>query len=181
MARWDKEDIPHKGWVYVGIEDLAEGMNGFGGDIPYEQCEMCGNERIRYVHILKHPDYKGEIRVGCVCAEKMTEDYSNPNATEREVKNRYNRRKNFFRKEWTLKSNGNYTLRYKGKNITIMKSKYGPSWGVAYDGEFRWDYKGKKIRSLDVAKSLAFEMFDEMYESSRKIKGFWDGNRLVFR
>lgn len=33
MARWNKEGIPHKGWRYIGIEDLAE--RSFDDDIPY--------------------------------------------------------------------------------------------------------------------------------------------------
>ena len=61
--RWDKAEIPHKGWQYIGVEDLGEHAEA-GGLIDYEQCEMCGNERIRYVHLLEHPDYNGEIRVG---------------------------------------------------------------------------------------------------------------------
>ena len=53
--RWDKKDIPHKGWIEIGMEDLGEEAE-FGEEIQYEQCEMCGNEKIRYVHIMKHPE-----------------------------------------------------------------------------------------------------------------------------
>lgn len=24
MTRWNKADVPHKGWKYIGIEDLGE-------------------------------------------------------------------------------------------------------------------------------------------------------------
>ena len=48
MIRWNKADIPHKGWKYIGIEDLGEDVYP-GEEIRYEQCEMCGNEKIRYV------------------------------------------------------------------------------------------------------------------------------------
>lgn len=48
MARWNKKDIPHKGWKYIGIEDLGEDVYP-GEEIRYEQCEMCGNEKIRDV------------------------------------------------------------------------------------------------------------------------------------
>ena len=75
MARWDRPGIPHKGWNYIGIEDFGEDALP-GEEIPYEQCEMCGNEKIRYVHILTHPEFNGEIRVGCSCAAKMMENYS---------------------------------------------------------------------------------------------------------
>ena len=74
MARWDKTGIPHKGWQHIGVEDLGEGISS-GEEIPYEHCEMCGNERIRYVHILKHPDFPHELRVGCDCAEKLIIGY----------------------------------------------------------------------------------------------------------
>lgn len=25
--RWDKKDIPHKGWIEIGMEDLGEKLN----------------------------------------------------------------------------------------------------------------------------------------------------------
>ena len=28
MARWNQEGIPHKGWRYVGVEDVCEGAVG---------------------------------------------------------------------------------------------------------------------------------------------------------
>lgn len=74
MARWDNPGIPHKGWMLVECIDLGEGVYG-DDEIEYETCEMCHNEKIRYVHILTHPNYPGEIHVGCDCACKMTEDY----------------------------------------------------------------------------------------------------------
>ena len=48
MARWEREGIPHKGWKEIGIEDLGEDLES-GDDVEYEQCEMCGQEKIRYV------------------------------------------------------------------------------------------------------------------------------------
>ena len=71
MARWDLPGVPHKGWTLVGFEDIKEE----DPDADYETCEMCGNERIRFVHILSHQDYNSVMRVGCACAEKMTDDY----------------------------------------------------------------------------------------------------------
>ena len=68
LARWEREGIPHKGWKEMGIEDLGEDLES-GDDVEYEQCEMCGQEKIRYVHILQHPNFNGELRVGCVPAE----------------------------------------------------------------------------------------------------------------
>ena len=45
MLIWDKANIPHKGWEYIGIEDLGEDKCS-GEPITYERCEMCGNDRL---------------------------------------------------------------------------------------------------------------------------------------
>ena len=94
MSEWNKPGLPHKGWTCVDVIDLAEGIDETES-IPYKQCEMCGNEKIRYAHVMSHPDYPDEIYVGCVCAEKMTGDYVNPRRCENELRNRAQRRKNF--------------------------------------------------------------------------------------
>ena len=53
-------------------------------------------------------------------------------------------------------------LKYKGRYITIMQSKYNQSeYGVAYDGEYIWRYQGRKIRDIHTAKLVAFEIFDQ--------------------
>lgn len=179
--RWDKKDIPHKGWIEIGMEDLGEEAE-FGDEIQYEQCEMCGNEKIRYVHIMKHPEFLGKLRVGCICACHMTDDYESPQARERELRNRVQRKKNFMKREWRqVIKTGNYTLKYKGEHITIMRSKYGPGWGVIYAGEYCWDYHGKKIYDFDTARLVAFNLFDEMYNSRREAQPYWDDDRWIYQ
>lgn len=180
MARWNSAGIPHKGWKYLGIEDLGEDLLP-DEEVEFEQCEMCGKEKIRYVHLLEHPDYHGEIRVGCVCASKMIDDYVNPQEREKDLKNRINRKKNFLKQEWRYKPDtGNYTLRYKGDYITIMKSSFGAGWGVIFQGERRWDYHGKKITDLHSAKIVAFDIFDELHESNHQAQPYWDGIRWIY-
>lgn len=156
---WDKSDIPHKGWTEVDIIDLGEEAEP-GEQIEYETCEMCGNEKIRFVHVLTHPDFNGEMRVGCVCAERMTDDYVNPERRENEVRNRANRKYNFMKQEWYRNAKGNYVLKYKGQFITVVPSRYGAGFGVYYGGQSVWDYKGKKIMDLQTAKLAAFDAFD---------------------
>ena len=46
MNLWDQPNIPHKGWSYVGIVDLGEECS-YDEEVEYEQCQMCGKERIR--------------------------------------------------------------------------------------------------------------------------------------
>ena len=157
MRSWDKHGLPHKGWILEGVEDIKEGYENGGGE--YETCEMCQNERIRYVHILSHPNFEGILRVGCVCACKMTEDYDTPCKYERRAKNRANRRSNFLKQEWKQNFKGNYVLKYKGENITAIKRN--GSWGFCCDGRWIWRYKDQRIYDLDTLKMAAFEAFDE--------------------
>lgn len=181
MAHWDKPNIPHKGWTEIGMEDLGEEIEP-GEEIKYKQCEMCGNERIRYVHILSHPEYPGEIHVGCDCAERMTEDYVNPDKNERNLRNRVNRKRNFMKQVWHINPRtGNYVLRYKGENITIMRSRYGSGWGVIYANKSYWQYNGRKINDLHTAKLVAFNFFDENHESRGQAQPYWEDGRWLYR
>ncbi len=73
-SRWDQPGVPHKGWHCLDVVDLrADG--GPADETDYATCQMCGNEKIRYVHIMEHPDLDENFEVGCVCAEKMSDDY----------------------------------------------------------------------------------------------------------
>lgn len=122
---------------------------------------MCGNEKIRFVHGLINPDFDGEMNVGCVCAEKMTNDYVNPERRENEVRNRANWKYNFMKQEWYRKANGNYVLNYKGQFITVVSSRYGGGFDVYCGGQKIWTYKGQKITDLHTAKLAIFDAFDE--------------------
>ena len=77
MNYWNKENIPHKGWRNIGCEDLEEATH---------VCDMCGKEEIRYVHTMYHPEAEDYFKVGCVCAEKMTNDYNTPKEQLKEMK-----------------------------------------------------------------------------------------------
>ena len=103
MPNWNKQGIPHKGWQCVDVFDLREDAKSID-DIEYEQCEMCGNEKLRFVHVMKHPEYHEILHVGCVCAEKMSGDYENPRKREKELKNKAIRRRNFNRTNWRYNS-----------------------------------------------------------------------------
>tara|TARA_R110000868_G_scaffold73509_6_gene213123 strand:- start:2145 stop:2597 length:453 start_codon:yes stop_codon:yes gene_type:complete len=67
MRYWDRKDVPHKGWMNIGCEDLESATH---------ICDMCGKEEIRYVHTMYHSEMEDYYKVGCVCAEKMTDDYN---------------------------------------------------------------------------------------------------------
>lgn len=167
MGEWNRIDIPHKGWDCIDVIDLAEDVVP-GDEIQYEQCEMCGNEKIRFVHIMRHPEFAGELYVGCVCAEKMTDDYVNPKKCEIVLKNRSMRRRNFNRQAWRFNTaKHTYSKKYKGEYITIMESQYG-NWGVFFANQKVWDYEGRKIRTFKRAERVAFEVFEEFHTTQEE-------------
>jgi hypothetical protein len=152
--RWDKKDVPQKGWTCIGMDDVGSSL---------ESCEMCDQHNVRYVHIMTHENYPVDLRVGCHCAEHMEEDYVNPKIRDNRLRNRSSRKNTFMKKEWYKRSNGNYTLKFKDYTLTIMPSKFGNnSFGVIFRGNYTWDYNGKKITSFEQAKEIAFYLIDEM-------------------
>lgn len=178
------------GTGYVGLSLgvlFAQHHQVVAVDIVQAKVDMINNKKspiqddyIRYVHILQHPNFNGELRVGCVCAERMTDDYINPQKTERELKNRLNRKKNFMRREWQERNQGKYVLRYKGENITIMKSKFGAGWGVLYGGQSVFRYNNRRIDDFHTARLIAFDLFDEQHESRGEVQPYWDGMRWLY-
>ncbi|MDC3959038.1 hypothetical protein [Polyangium jinanense] len=87
---WNKENIPQRGWVCIDVEDLEDTIH---------TCEMCGNENVRYVHWMHHPEHVPDLRVGCVCAEKMADGYEGV-SRERRLKNRAARRAKWVKRYW---------------------------------------------------------------------------------
>jgi hypothetical protein len=66
MNYWNQTGIPHKGWDLYNVIDVRE--NGEEEwEANYETCMMCGKEKIRFVHLVSHPEVKNKFRVGCVC------------------------------------------------------------------------------------------------------------------
>ncbi len=90
------------------------------------------------------------------------------------------RKKNFMRREWQERAQGKYVLRYKGENITIMKSKFGAGWGVLYGGQSVFRYNNRRIDDFHTARLIAFDLFDEQYESRGEVQPYWDGMRWLY-
>lgn len=112
-SRWDQPGVPHKGWHCVDVVDLrADG--GPADETDYATCQMCGNEKIRYVHIMEHPDLDENFEVGCVCAEKMSDDYEGPKRRETKLRNRAVRRTRWLQRKWRVSAKGNSFLNLEG-------------------------------------------------------------------
>lgn len=119
--QWSTKGIPHKGWILSDVIDLGK---------PLESCMMCGKERIRFVHILKHEDIDEEYRVGCVCAENMTNDYITHKEKELQLKNYAKRLSSWNRRVWKETGRGNYYITIKKKQIFLFLDKKTCKWKV---------------------------------------------------
>jgi hypothetical protein len=76
---FDQPELP--AWQLLTVDDLGHADH---------ECEHCRNERVRYVHVLRGRDGR-LLRVGCVCAEKLTNDPATPRHLETAARNRAKR------------------------------------------------------------------------------------------
>jgi hypothetical protein len=135
-GRWDQPGVPHRGWVWVDINDLDE---------PIGTCEMCGQPHVRYMHQLQHRETGQTIEVGCVCAEKLTEDYLNPREREAAFISRRLQRARFpKRKGWRGSAKGNKFINFDGHHVVVFKRQ--GYWTFAAD---------------EVASNYGHDSFDE--------------------
>ncbi len=160
---WKQQGIPHKGWTLENVYDVRD--DGQSEDeTSYESCMMCGHEKIRYVHVVSHPDYGEELLVGCQCAEKLTGDYENPQRREKELKNRTTRRTNFLKRTWKISAKGNEYINVDNHNIIIKEDSTTHKFTVKID-----DTWGKKhFDTSELAKIAAFKGIEYFKE-----KGDW--------
>lgn len=70
MARWNKADIPHKGWRYIGIEDLGEDVYP-GEEIKYE-------ERVKMQQLLQQIFHETEYENKMTEIQDMVETTKSP-------------------------------------------------------------------------------------------------------
>lgn len=156
MSKWSESGVPHKGWTLIGCYD--NGANNENEN--WETCEMCSNEKVRYVHTVYRDDY-GSMLVGRVCAEKMTEDYVNPRRKEADLRNRSRRRSNWTSREWKKTKNG---YKIKKGDFTVLVFACGDKWKVMISryGQKIW---GKKFHpTVDAAKLAAFDYVESQQE-----------------
>lgn len=160
--RWNIPNIPHKGWILQDVIDVREDGQTVD-ETEYETCMMCNNERIRYVHIVSHSEVVELFKVGCICAEKMTNDYVTPKRLEKKLRRRTARRINWIKKPWNKTENGNLTmvfedhhlLIFKDKKTTKYKCKIGDVWGK------------KTFLTIEQAKNAVYNGIDYLKEKNK--------------
>ena len=154
---WDKSNVPHKGWTCVSVYDVR-GDGCPVDETEYETCEMCGKERIRYVHTMEHDEHSS-LNVGCICACKMSNDYVGPKQRERILRNKAARRTAWLTREWKKSAEGNLYLNLEGYNIGVFENR----WNLG-----RWSYRIGGIFSKDnyaTDKDAKLALFEEFWES----------------
>ena len=74
---------------------------------------------------MEHPEYPDRLRVGCVCAEHMEQDYVRPRERENRMKNVARRRKSGSCRIWNISAQGNSYINTDGFNIVVFRSRGG--------------------------------------------------------
>jgi len=143
---WKRDDVPHEGWVCTGIVDLGE---------PVGTCRMCGHQIIRYVHIMKHPEYYRTIGAGCICAGRMEGNPEAARERENAFKNRQSRRETFLRMPLKRSRNGHEYLKYKGEIITVLEDKFKK-------GQYKTVLRNQYSLSYPTKEEALAEAFDIM-------------------
>lgn len=149
MTLWNRPGVPQKGWSCDGVTDL---------ETPEGTCEMCGREEIRYIHHMSHPGYPSGLDVGCVCAERMEDDYVTPRLREQALRNAAARRKRWLRRVWRVSQLGNPFINTDGYNITIFQKTDG-SWGGRIQDRLTGEdvLSRRRYATMDQAKLGAFD------------------------
>ena len=153
--------MPYLGWRCRDVIDLREQGLEYG---EYWDCEMCGHEQIRYVHVMEYDDYDGVVRVGCVCAGRMQQDPEGAKRDDIDARNRSKRYGNFRRQRW-LRATKGMEMRYKG--MTIEASITNGAATLTCLGETVDEYHGRPINTEDRLWNAAFELLERMLHKRR--------------
>lgn len=145
---------PLEGWMCIGIDDMIEEK----GELS--TCELCGCEKVRFMHQMQHEDFSSTLEVGCICAGVMEGDLLAAKARERQARNRAKRRQTFLDKGWRRCKNGNLMLRHKGHTVFINRLQGGFFRVNAGEDGATGFYRNQRISSLDTAKLAAFDLVD---------------------
>jgi hypothetical protein len=151
FGKWSQKDVPHKGWICIDIEDFDE---------PTSLCEMCESKYVRYVHYMKHPNYKDILGVGCVCAGNMEENICHAKKRDDFMKSRSNKRKKWINhRSWKISKNGNPFIKADGYIVVMVD--HNSYWNASIKKEKtkidKWEWLPRRFDSINTAKLAAFD------------------------
>lgn len=147
---------PLDNWRFVEMIDEEDGCF---------KCELCGCNKVRYVHVMEHDDYFERVYVGCICAGIMEGDIIAAQKRDRKMKNRTRRKRHFPYRKWKATRNGGLFIEYRGKYAFINRS--GNHYSCTCDNRRIWHYKGKSIDNFLSVCYAAFDLLDPIEEVMR--------------
>ena len=105
-------EAPETGWTCADHEDLGR---------VAAICQWCKTQPIRYVHTMTHPDFPGQLKVGCKCAAYMSNDREGAERRDRDAKSAASRRERWLDRKWKVSANGNeYLTTVDGFRVTVF-------------------------------------------------------------
>lgn len=147
---------PLEDWFCIAVYDEEDAVF---------TCQLCGCDKVRYVHVMRHREYLDDISVGCICAGVMEGDLMAAQERERLMRNRSQRRMKFIQRGWTTKRNGEFVRRHHGIDYRIMRSKFhDQQYGVWHNGKWCWRCQGQPISSFGKAAAALFHVIDPPIE-----------------
>ena len=158
IARCQKKlkawNAPLENWRCVKLID--------GEDADFE-CELCGYENVRYIHVMEHDEYFEKLYVGCICAGIMEGNILAAQECDRKMKNRSKRKQNFPNWKWKIARNGAYYVEYRGRCVFIYR--YNGKYDCYCNGRRTWLYHDKPITDFLSACYAAFDLVDPIEEA----------------
>jgi len=121
---------PKSGWQFVRLFDACS----FDPAAPEYRCEAPScNRKLRWVHVLEHPDWDEQINVGCCCAAKLSSTYDAA-GVELKAKKAHDALTRFLNPDrWRESAKGNQTREVRGTRVTIYLATCG--YNYVFDGK----------------------------------------------
>jgi hypothetical protein len=136
---WSTRGFPHRGWKCIRVVDLNPDKRP-ANEVAYMRCQACGQDPIRFVHMLVHDDWPEPVEVGRSCAARLTGDYVNSRRRESELRNRSKRRvaarRRWMGLPWRTSAHGNLWTKVKGHHVVIFRSRFSEGYSYGIDGQF---------------------------------------------
>ena len=151
IIRLEKLGAPRSGWICENVETM--------GDATFT-CELCDYDRIKYVHVMLHPQWNGEFRVGCVCDGTMSGNMLAARERDDAAKRRESRKRAFMKKQWVEHPAGFMIKTRKTITAEIDSFRGREFYKVIVGGEaYQW-WENRRIETLEAAKVVAFEVLE---------------------
>ncbi len=147
---------PDIGWRCMSIYDYE--TDSF-------TCELCGCSRVRYIHVMKHPEFSELLKVGCICAGVMEGDILAAQQREREAKNKSRRKSYYLKKPWNAISENRWEITHRKLPLAIERCSFRGHeyYNLDIDGDcFHW-MDNRRMTSFLTAQHYAFNLMEEYY------------------